>query len=61
MLLVNQFKKMTYKQIFLYIISVLCFATSVFFVHHNYSFYDRPIAKVIKTSLEDTTEMSDTL
>ncbi|MFD2682513.1 YibE/F family protein [Bacillus seohaeanensis] len=50
---------MTYKQLFLYTILALCFVTSVIFVNHNYSFYDRPIAEVIKTNLEDTKEMSD--
>ena len=57
--IVNKFKKMGYKSIFLYTIIALCFAASVFLVNHNYSFYERPIAKVIKTNLEDTTEMND--
>ena len=50
---------MNYKSIFLYTIIALCFAASIFWVHHNYSFYERPIAKVNKTNLEDTTEMND--
>ena len=50
---------MSCKSIFLYTILALCFAASVFWVHNNYSFYERPIAKVIKTNLEDTTEMND--
>jgi uncharacterized membrane protein len=50
---------MGYKHISLYTIIALCFAASVFFVNHNYSFYDRPIAKVINTNLEDRTEMND--
>ncbi|MGM0878684.1 MAG: YibE/F family protein [Bacillota bacterium] len=57
--IVNKFKKMAYKQMFLYTIIALCFAASVFFVNHNYSFYERPIAEVIKTNLEDTTEIID--
>ena len=57
--IVNKLKKMAYKQIFLYVIIGLCFAISVFFVNHNYSFYERPIAQVIKTTLEDTTKMID--
>ena len=57
--LVNQIKKMRYKSILLYAIVALCFTASVFFVYHNYSFYERPIAKVIKTNLEETTEMND--
>jgi uncharacterized membrane protein len=58
-IIVNKFKKATYKHILLYTIITLCFAASVIFVNHNYSFYERPIAKVIKTNLEDTTEMID--
>ena len=50
---------MSCKSIFLYTILTLCFAASVFWVHNNYSFYERPIAKVIKMNLEDTTEMND--
>jgi uncharacterized membrane protein len=57
--IVNKFKKMTYKQILFYTIITLCFVASVIFVNYNYSFYERPIAKVIKTNLEDTTEVID--
>lgn len=42
-----------------YIIIGLCFAASIFFVNHNHSFYDRPIAEVIKTDLEDTVNVVD--
>ena len=52
-------EKITYKRIFIYSIVVLGFVLSILFVHHNYSFYDRPIAKVIKTKLVDTTEITD--
>ncbi|MGE7605866.1 YibE/F family protein [Peribacillus frigoritolerans] len=57
--IVNKFKKMGYKHVSLYAVIALCFVLSVFFVHHNYSFYEKPIAKVIKTNLENTTEMND--
>ncbi|GGB59368.1 hypothetical protein GCM10011409_41010 [Lentibacillus populi] len=57
--IVNILKKMTYKQIIFYTILVLCFVASVVFVNHNYSFYDRPIAKVIETKLVDTAEVTD--
>ncbi|MGM7723784.1 YibE/F family protein [Metabacillus sp. Hm71] len=57
--ILNKFKKITYKQIFLYTIIGLCFAVSVVFINHNYSFYDRPIVKVVKTSLEDSTDIMD--
>ncbi|WP_404318979.1 YibE/F family protein [Bacillus lumedeiriae] len=58
--IVNICKKMTHKQILFYTILALCFISSILFVNHDYSFYDRPIAKVIKTNLEDTTEITDT-
>ncbi|MFA1711180.1 YibE/F family protein [Peribacillus frigoritolerans] len=57
--IVNKFKKMGYKQVSLYAVIALCFVLSVIFVHHNYSFYERPIAKVIKTNLDNTTELND--
>ena len=59
--IVKKFKNLSVKQISVYFILAFCFAASVIFVNHNYSFYDRPIAKVIKTNLEDTTEMKDML
>ncbi|MBB6446230.1 YibE/F family protein [Bacillus benzoevorans] len=52
-------KKITLKRIFIYAIVVLGFVLSILFVNHNYSFYDRPIAKVIKTKLVDKTEITD--
>ncbi|WP_028394109.1 YibE/F family protein [Bacillus cihuensis] len=57
--LITKFKELSSKQIVLFAIIGVCFVASVIFVHHNYSFYERPIAKVIKTNLEDTTEMID--
>ena len=57
--LVNQFKKWGYKSVSLYAIVALCIAASVFFVYQNYSFYDRPIAKVIQANLAETTQISD--
>lgn len=43
----------------MYTIIGLCFVASVVFVNHNYTFYERPIAKVIKTNLKDTTKVDD--
>uniref|UniRef100_UPI00268E265A YibE/F family protein n=1 Tax=Peribacillus sp. FSL P2-0133 TaxID=2921573 RepID=UPI00268E265A len=57
--IVNKFIKMGYKHVSLYAIIALCFVASVFLVNHNYSFYELPIAKVIKTNLENTTELND--
>jgi len=58
-LILNQLKKPTYKQIVMYVILALCFVASVIFVNNNYSFYERPIAKVLKTTLVDTTKVTD--
>lgn len=55
----DKIKNMARGQILLYIVLTLCFAASVFFVHHNYSFYERPIAKVISSTLDDSTESID--
>lgn len=57
--IVNLFKKMTCKQIFWYSVILLFFVSSVFFVYHNHSFYERPIAEVIEIELGDSTEMID--
>ncbi|ARK29270.1 YibE/F-like protein [Halalkalibacter krulwichiae] len=58
-LLLNYLKKITYKQMIGYTILFLLFASSLFFVHHNHSFYDRTIAQVFETSLVETTELID--
>jgi len=55
----KKWKQMTYKQLLFYIILMLCFVTSIIFVHYNYTFYDRPIAKIIETKVEDITEVTD--
>lgn len=58
--IINKLKKMTYKQIAFYTLTILCFTASIIFVNHNYSFYERPIAQVVKAELEDTTNVTDT-
>lgn len=55
----NFVKKIRYKTLTLYIILAFLFVVSVFFVYHNYSFYDRPIAKVISSKLIETEETKD--
>jgi len=57
--IINRIKNMTYKQKLLYIIVALCFIVSIAFVYNNYSFYDQPIAQVIETNTEDTSEVTD--
>ncbi|WHX98473.1 YibE/F family protein [Neobacillus sp. DY30] len=57
--IVNLFKKVSYKQIFWYSIVFLIFISSVLFVFHNHSFYERPIAEVIEIVLGDSEEMID--
>ncbi|PFA86208.1 MULTISPECIES: YibE/F family protein [Bacillus cereus group] len=57
--ILNKLKRITWKQIFLYTILLLCFFVSIIFVNYNYSYYERPIVKVIKTKLEYSSESSD--
>jgi uncharacterized membrane protein len=49
----------SYKQILSYTILILCFVASVIFVNYNHSFYHKPIAEVIETTLVDTTPIND--
>lgn len=57
--ILNKLKRITRKQIFLYSILLFGFSVSIIFVTHNYSYYERPIVKVINTKLEYSSESSD--
>ncbi|MDR4889891.1 YibE/F family protein [Fredinandcohnia sp. QZ13] len=50
---------MAFKYKLFYIILFLCFVASIVFIHNNYSFYERPIAKVVEVELQDKTEIVD--
>ncbi len=52
-------KEIPYKTILLYLLVALAFAASLIFVNNNYSFYDRPIAEVLKTEITDSSEVID--
>lgn len=54
-IIIYKFKKKPLIYTFIFI----CFITSIIFVYHNYGFYERPIAKVIQTDLEDSTDITD--
>ncbi len=47
------------KNIILFSIVAVCFVTSMLFVQFNYSFYDRPIAKIIEITLKDSVKVVD--
>ncbi|MCR4364321.1 MULTISPECIES: YibE/F family protein [Bacillus amyloliquefaciens group] len=51
--------RMSYKKKLFYVITALCFISSLIFVTHNASFYERPIAKVTKTTLEHQSDVQD--
>lgn len=55
----QQLKQVTFKQMFMYLIIAICFASSVYWVHNNHSFYERPIAEVIEMKVVETNEMVD--
>jgi uncharacterized membrane protein len=57
--LASKIKNMPRWVLVLSILSALCFAASVVFVHHNESFYEDPIAKIIKTTEVDQAESTD--
>ena len=58
-IVVNKIKNITYKQISVYFIIGFCFIASIIFINNNYSFYERPIVKVIETNLVDTSKVTD--
>ncbi|WP_071461099.1 YibE/F family protein [Bacillus massilinigeriensis] len=53
------FDGITNKVVFLYLFIVVCFAASMFFVQHNHSLYERPIAEITETKLIDSSETID--
>ncbi|MGF9787648.1 YibE/F family protein [Bacillus velezensis] len=55
----NKRNRMSYKKKLFYVITALCFISSLIFVTHNASFYERPIAKVTKTALEHQSDVQD--
>ncbi|WP_175987499.1 YibE/F family protein [Bacillus sp. Marseille-Q1617] len=57
--LVNKIKSMSYIHLFILFLTSFLFAGSLYFVHHNQAFYDRPIAEVKNAKVEQTTEMED--
>ncbi|SDZ26542.1 Uncharacterized membrane protein [Evansella caseinilytica] len=56
---VNRLNKLSKKHFFLFVILALSFISSMLFVHHNHSFYERLIAEVIETELVDAAETID--
>lgn len=56
---VHKVKNLTRKQWLVYFLFVLSLVTSIVVVGNNYSFYDRPIAKVTQTTLVETTAVTD--
>ncbi|WP_370569582.1 YibE/F family protein [Sporosarcina sp. BP05] len=56
---INRLNKMLSKNIILFSIVTVCFVTSMLFVQFNYSFYDRPIAKIIEINLKDSVQVVD--
>lgn len=57
--MINFYKQITFKHKVFFIIILCCFVGSIIFVHHNFSFYEDMIAEVIKTDIEDETEIVD--
>ena len=58
-IVLNRIRNITTLQWILFLLLALCCTISIVFVNHNYSFYDRPIAKVIHTTIEEETDVTD--
>ncbi|WP_369823699.1 YibE/F family protein [Sporosarcina sp. P19] len=58
-MVLNRIRNITTWQWTLFLIIALCCIGSIAFVNQNHSFYDRPIAKVIDTTLEEETDVTD--
>jgi uncharacterized membrane protein len=52
------FKKVSFKQKIFFTVLLCCFISSVIFVFNNHSFYERPLAKVVKTTIEDVSKVN---
>ncbi|WP_369803141.1 YibE/F family protein [Sporosarcina sp. P2] len=57
--MLNRIRNITTLQWILFFLLAFCCTISIAFVNHNYSFYDRPIAKVIHTTIEEETDVTD--
>lgn len=55
----NLRNKLTSRQVIFYSLILLCIIFSIVFVNHNYSFYERSIAKVIEVDMGDVTNVKD--
>lgn len=55
----NKLKIIIYKHIIFYTIIGVCLLGSIVFVYNNYNFYERPIAKVIQSTVIETTKVTD--
>ncbi|MDW0110930.1 YibE/F family protein [Sporosarcina aquimarina] len=56
---IMKFRKMRATTIWLYSVLVLCCIGSIIFVTHNYSLYERPIAKVTSVEVTERTKATD--
>lgn len=56
---IMKFKKIRASAIWFYSVLVLCCIGSIIFVTHNYSLYDRPIAKVTSVEVTERTTATD--
>ncbi|WP_440895633.1 YibE/F family protein [Amphibacillus sp. Q70] len=57
--MINKLEVIINKHIIFYTIVAICFIFSIVFVYNNHRFYERPIAKVIQTTVTETTETMD--
>lgn len=56
---VGSIYKMSFKHKIFFTILLCCFIGSIIFVFNNHSLYERPLAKVVKTTIENVVEVKD--
>ena len=56
---VRSIYEVRFKHKIFFAVLLCCFIGSVIFVFNNHSLYERPLAKVIKTTIEDVTKVND--
>ena len=52
-------KNLTAVRLSMYVTLLISFIGSIYFIHHNYRFYDQPIVKITKVTIEESQELID--
>lgn len=53
------FKNITAVRLSMYVMLLISFIGSSYFINHNYGFYDQPIVKITEISIDETQQLTD--